>query len=111
MNIRPIRKSLLIHSITLKTVDEPNIYGEKTFTESTVNHVRVEPVKNKILVGSMDENDISKALLFWDRINSDSAEFKTLDKVIFKGDEYTIRKINIYFGQMDLIHHLEMELV
>lgn len=106
--MRPIQKSLLIHTITYvkETEDE---WGKKTKEETIVEKVRVEPKKFYIQRADGDKL-VNGDLIFWDNYYSTPCEFEPKQKIIFNGEEKTIEKIDWLYDRSKL-HHLEIKVI
>lgn len=108
--INPIRKSVLVHTVTHRIIGTTNKYGESTTTDIELTKVRIVPIKRQIIVNSISENDVSTAMMFWDKRWSTDTTFHNNDLIIFEGYEYTIRSIKTFYASINKVHHLEIEL-
>jgi hypothetical protein len=108
--IRPIPINLLIHKCIYKSVLIDK-YGNTTEVQSELKRVRFEPFKQTTFT-SLGESKNDKMLMFYDCQNSRPKDFnfKELDRIVFKGIEFTIRAISEEYDNSRL-HHLEINLV
>lgn len=108
--INPIRKSVLVHTVTQRIIGTTDKYGDSTTSDIELKRVRIVPIKSRIIVNSVSENDVSTAMMFWDKRWSTPTTFTEGDLIIFEGYEYTIRTIKTFYASTNIVHHLEIEL-
>ncbi|MBJ8031446.1 putative minor capsid protein [Bacillus cereus group sp. N21] len=109
---KPIRRSLLIHTIQyLEYKGEDDTWGgsDNYKPAVTIERVRVEPKKTVVLNGNGDST-VMQTLLFHDAVHSTPAVFKEKSKIIFDGEEMTVKEVNKFYDRSNL-HHMEVELV
>lgn len=107
---RPIRRSLLIHTVLYQKVSESERFGKTYDPPIEIKRVRVEP-KRSVLIGANQEQLISNSLLFVDATHSTKTEWKEGSKIEFNGVEYVIEKLNIFYGDSNKVHHWEAVMV
>lgn len=110
--MKPIPKSLLIHSAELKAVSTDNSWqDEETKTIANLKYVRIEPSSKLITAKDNRQVTLTVTLLF-DCRNSRPADvkFKQGQKIIWNGIEHTIETIEpLYDGSK--LHHYELGLI
>ena len=109
--MKPIPKSLLIHSAALRDVGEDEWQNEKVQSSTALMWVRIEPM-SKLVTSSNNRTVTLSAALFYDCRNSRPAgvEFKQGQRLIFGGREYTVETVEELYDHGKL-HHLEVGLV
>ena len=107
--MRPIPRSLLIHSATLYEERE-NSWQERELVElAKLSHVRVEPA-SKMIITSDNRSVTLSATLFYDCRNSQpTVEFKPGYIVEFGGKRYRVETVEVLYDKQKL-HHLEVGL-
>lgn len=108
--MKPIPKSLLIHSAELQEVVEDEWQNEKVQSSTALMRVRIEPM-SKLVTSSNNRTVTLSATLFYDCRNSRPAgvEFKQGQRLVFNGREYTVETIEQLYDNRGL-HHLEVGL-
>lgn len=107
--MRPIPRSLLIHSATLYEERE-NSWQERELVElAKLTHVRVEPA-SKMIITSDNRSVTLSATLFYDCRNSQpTVEFKPGYIVECGGKRYRVETVEVLYDKQKL-HHLEVGL-
>lgn len=107
--MRPIPRSLLIHSAVLYEERE-NSWQERELVElAKLSHVRVEPA-SKMIITSDNRSVTLSATLFYDCRNSlPGVEFKPGYIVEFGGKRYRVETVEVFYDRQKL-HHLEVGL-
>ncbi|MED1012133.1 putative minor capsid protein [Bacillus mycoides] len=106
---KPIRRSLLIHTIEyLEYKGEDDTWsGSDNYKPAVkIERVRVEP-KNTVVSNGNGESLIANTLLFHDSVHSTPVVFKEKSKVIFNGKEMTVSKVSDFYDRNSL-HHVEV---
>jgi len=106
--MKPIRRELLIHTISYAPPISDSWGDPESVTPVTVKRVRVEPT-NQLVRDGAGEQIIANTVLFWDRIVSTPCNFEINGKVAFNGREMTIVNIADYYDRANL-HHKEITL-
>lgn len=107
--MRPIPRSLLIHSAVLYEERE-NSWQERELVElAKLTHIRVEPA-SKMMITSDNRSVTLSATLFYDCRNSlPTVEFKPGYIVEFGGKRYRVETVEVFYDRQKL-HHLEVGL-
>ena len=107
--MRPIPRSLLIHSAKLYEARE-NSWQEQELVElAELTHIRVEPA-SKMILPSDNRSVTLSATLFYDCRNSArGVEFKPGYIVEFGGKRYRVETVEVFYDRQKL-HHLEVGL-
>lgn len=108
--MKPIPRSLLIHSAVLYEVTE-NAWQSETRTElAQLRHVRIEP-SSRLTVSKDDRSVEISATLFYDcRCSRPRAvEFREGQRLSFGGQLYRVESIELIYDNRRL-HHLEIGL-
>lgn len=107
--MKPIPKSLLIHSAVLYEVNE-NAWQETEKKElAKMSRIRIEP-SSKMVVTSNNRSVTLSATLFYDCRNSlPAVEFKPGYLVEFGGKTYRVELVEVLYDKQKL-HHLEVGL-
>lgn len=107
--MRPIPRSLLIHSAVLYEERE-NSWQERELVElARLTHIRVEPA-SKMTITSDNRSVTLSATLFYDCRNSaPEVEFKPGYIVEFGGRKYRVETVEVFYDRQKL-HHLEVGL-
>lgn len=108
---RPIKKSLLIHTVDYiqSGVDDDLGWGDETGAPATINNVRIEPKE----VSTQDANGAvitSNTTLFWDNEHSTEVEFKQNGKIVWNNKTFYIKQIDEFYDDKKL-HHIELRLI
>lgn len=109
---KPIRRSLLIHTVQyLEYKGEDDTWsGSNNYKPAvTIERVRIEPKKTVVLNGN-GNSTIMRDLLFHDAVHSTPAVFKEKSKVVFNGKEMTVSEVSECYDRSRL-HHVEVLLV
>ena len=107
--MKPIPKSLLIHSATLYEVVENSWQETEKKELAKLSRVRIEP-STKMIISSNNRSVTLSATLFYDCRNSQPAvEFKPGYLVEFEGKTYRVELVEVFYDQNKL-HHLEVGL-
>lgn len=107
--MKPIPKSLLIHSARLYEVTENSWQEQEKKLLAELSRVRVEP-STKLIVTSNNRSVTLAAVLFYDCRNSTpAAEFKPGQKLEFGGKLFTVETVEELYDKQKL-HHLEVGL-
>lgn len=115
-----IKSDLLIHSVRVLSQSGIDRDGNKTTTETVINHVRVE-YYNAVTQGTAGAQAADTMTLFLDPA---LAEYQTTtggsaaavipaegDAVVFEGKQYEVKKVTPrYTRQSAVIHHYEVDL-
>ena len=116
-----IKSDLLIHSVHVLSESEIDRDGNKTTTETVINHVRVE-YYNAVAQGTAGAQTADTMTLY---IDPAQAEYTTTagepaaavipaegDAVVYEGKQYEVRKTTPRSTRKSaVIHHYEVELV
>lgn len=107
--MRPIPRSLLIHSAVLYEERE-NSWQERELVElAKLTHIRVEPA-SKMIITSDNRSVTLSATLFYDCRNSaPEVEFKPGYIVESGGRKYRVETVEVLYDRQKL-HHLEVGL-
>ena len=107
--MKPIPKSLLIHSAVLYEVKE-NAWQETEKKElARLSGIRIEP-SSKMIVTNNNRSVTLSATLFYDCRNSlPTVEFKPGYLVEFDGKTYRVELVEVLYDKQKL-HHLEVGL-
>ena len=107
--MRPIPRSLLIHSAVLYEEKE-NAWQKKELVEvAKLTHIRVEPA-SKMIITSDNRSVTLSATLFYDCRNSArGVEFKPGYIGEFGGKRYRVETVEVFYDRQKL-HHLEVGL-
>lgn len=109
MNIKPIPKKLLIHTIKLESASNDDGWGSEHGSPQTIKYVRVEPAKS-LRVGGTNNDTIANNIVFIDAVNSSPfIKPKEKDIIEFNLDKRTVIKVKELYDDSKL-HHLEVEL-
>ena len=111
--MKPIPRSLLIHSVTHKTGKTKDAWGNDTWTTSTpVLRVRVEPTTK--LVKGPDNTEVQLSLLMFHDCRNSSPALETYtvgDCVTWNGADHIIMTVDTLYDTKAQAHHLELGLV
>lgn len=108
--MRPIPKSLLIHSATLRRPDLPDAWGDCRTVSVPLAFIRIEPC-TKFILDKTQRQVQTTAVLFFDCHHSQPSglKFREGDKVDWQGREYEIQTVEpLYAGRR--LHHMELML-
>ena len=107
--MKPIPKSLLIHSAVLYEASE-NAWQETEKKElARLSRIRIEP-SSKMIVTNNNRSVTLSATLFYDCRNSlPTVEFKPGYLVEFEGKTYRVELVEVLYDNQKL-HHLEVGL-
>lgn len=109
--MRPIPRSLLIHSGELLTPSGEDIYGKPSFSSTNLANIRIEPT-SKIIQTKDNKSVQLSSILFFDCMNSipkDTVFFEE-QTLVFMGRKYTVTSIEMLFDGRKL-HHYEVGLI
>ncbi len=109
--MKPIPKSLLIHSATLLSVVRDEWQSETLNPIATLKNVRFEPL-SKLVTDKQNRQITISAVLFFDCRSSTPKDvrFSHGQKIKFGENEYTIEVIEPIYDNKKL-HHYEIGLV
>lgn len=113
--MRPIPKSLLIHTVMLHKKVNEDAWGKgKLDAGAELSHVRMEPSSQIVRDKNNAELRLS-AVLFFDCMNSEprGMEFTSCnidDIVIFNGEKHMIKAVEPLYDERRL-HHYELGLI
>src|SRR5690625_4907033 len=115
MNVRPLPKRWLIHTITYEEkLPGKDSYGNPVFADPvTIKHVRVDDTT----VFSRDTTDtkiLANAIIFVDSTYSTSIPEKFVEesKITFNSNSYVIKKVvDCYYPTKNKIRHYELEVI
>jgi hypothetical protein len=110
--MKPIPISLLIHSAVLKKPTGTDEYQNKTYEETELSFIRIEPETQTRKTKDNTEGAFS-ATLFFDCVNSRPANicFELGDRITACwGTEYEVRTVERLFDNRGL-HHIELGLM
>ncbi len=110
--MRPIPKTLLIHTVRLQEVTEKDAWGKESLGKSVdLRYVRLEPSTK--YVTDKDHNEIQlAAVLFYDCHNSQPRDqtFSDGQVLSFNGEKYRVQLVEpLYDGRR--LHHYELGLI
>ena len=107
--MRPIPRSLLIHSAALYEPRENSWQEQELVMLAKLTHIRVEPCTK--LITTSDNRSISlSAEMFYDCRNSlPTVEFRPGYIVEFDGKRYRVETVEVLYDRQKL-HHLEVGL-
>ncbi len=107
--MKPIPRSLLIHSAELYSVAEGAWQDEKKTLLAQLTNIRIEPC-TKLVTTSDNRSVTLSATLFYDCRNSaPEVEFKPGYIVEFGGRKYRVETVEVLYDRQKL-HHLEVGL-
>ncbi len=107
--MKPIPRSLLIHSAKLYEARENSWQEQELIELAQLTHVRVEPA-SKMIVTSDNRSVTLTATLFYDCRNSlPTVEFRPGYIVEFNGRKYRVETVEVLCDRLKL-HHLEVGL-
>ena len=110
--MRPLPKSMLIHTAELKEVSTDNTWQEEQLTDVAVlRKIRIEPMSK--LITTKDNRQITlSAVLFYDcRVSRpENVKFKQGQKIFRDGTEYVIETIEPLY-ERNTLHHYELGLI
>lgn len=107
--MKPIPRSLLIHSATLYEARENSWQEQELIELAKLTHVRVEPA-SKMIITSDNRSVTLSATLFYDCRNSPpTVKFKPGYIVEFDGKRYRVETVEVLYDRQKL-HHLEVGL-
>lgn len=107
--MKPIPKSLLIHSAELYAVTDGAWQSEEKTLLAKLKNIRVEPC-SKLIVSSNNRSVTLSATLFYDCRNSaPTVEFKAGQLVEFDGKTYRVETVEELYDKRKL-HHIEVGL-
>lgn len=107
---KPIRRSLLIHEVTMLNSEKEDSWGDVVPGEDKViKYVRLDP-KSKEMTSGTGEKIVSNTTLFWDATHSTPVEWKEQSKVKWGEKELTVEAVD-YFYDRSKLHHVEVRLV
>lgn len=115
MNVRPLPKKWLIHTIIYeKRLKGKDSYGNPLFADPvTINHVRFDDST----VFSRDTTDtkiLANAIIFVDSKYSTNIPEKFVEesKITFNSKSYVLKKvIDCYYPTKNKVHHWELEVI
>lgn len=108
--MKPIPKTLLIHSASLFDVSE-NEWQKQTFElVAELRYVRIEPA-SRLVTNGKDRTVTLSAVLFYDLVNSSprGVRFKQGQRLNFGSLDYVVETIEELYDSKKL-HHLEVGL-
>lgn len=109
--MKPIPRSLLIHSVKAISYSEPDMWGKAAEQPSVdITNVRIEP-SSALKVSSRNEQVQVDAVLIYDCRNSrpKGHDFSHTEKIIANGSTYKVVSVEKLFDESRL-HHLEVSL-
>lgn len=109
--MRPIPKSLLVHSATAVTKSEPDMWGNATDdTRTELTSVRIEP-SAALTLGKDNQQIKLSAVLIFDCHNSrpKGFDFPHAQKIEYNGEQYNIVSVDKMTAE-NRLHHFEVEL-
>lgn len=110
MNVRPIPRSLLIHSIEYKEVTEGDGWDDSYKDPLTIYNVRVNPVKS-LSRNSESISSNAKHIVLVDRLFSSAfPDFVEKSLITWNGNDYELVKVNPFYDTRKAPHHYELEL-
>ncbi|MBN6889903.1 minor capsid protein [Cytobacillus horneckiae] len=109
--IKPIPKSLLIHTIEYEKFLKDGRYGPEFDEKETIVSVRVEPL-TKLVRDSNNEEVQASAIIFIDSVNTPNAKpLIEKSKVHFRGRDYVVLSCEpLYALDPETPHHWEVSL-
>jgi hypothetical protein len=112
MSIKPIPKSLLIHTAVYEEFLNNERWGETFAAPVALLNVRVQPAKG-LIKDTIREAISARAVLFFDTEHSTPAmeNFVIKSKITFDNEVYTINDVQTFYAFGDTPHHYEMILV
>lgn len=107
--MKPIPRSLLIHSAELYSVAEGAWQDEEKTLLAQLTNIRIEPC-TKLVTTSDNRSVMLSATLFYDcRNSSPKVVFSVGQRVRFEGQEYRVEVVESLCDRQKL-HHLEVGL-
>ncbi len=107
--MKPIPKSLLIHSAVLYEIVENSWQEQEKKLIAELSRVRVEPSTKMIITGNNRSVTLS-AVLFYDCRNSvPTVKFEPGQRLEFGGKLFTVETVEALYDKQKL-HHLEVGL-
>lgn len=110
--IRPIPKSLLIHTATHAKTREEDRWGTESLVDETeLNYIRIEPSSKVVRDKNGAEIQLA-ATLFYDCRNSwpGGILFSVDDIIIFNGQKHVVQLVEPLYDRRKL-HHYELGLI
>lgn len=107
--VKPIRRSLLTHTIEYSEYSNDDVWGVTYKKPVTIERVRLEP-KETVVFGMNNRQIIGNTLLFHDSVHSTPCKFVPESKVIFNGRELVVQTVNEYYDK-ERLHHVEVVLI
>lgn len=109
--MRPMPRSWLIHSVTHGYNPVADNDGVTTYTQQTLNFVRIEPT-GKIVYGNNNTQLQLTSMMFYDCQNSrpKAVTFVEGDVIIYNGRTYTIEIVDS-LSDNRVLHHIELGLI
>lgn len=109
MAAKPIRRSLLIHTVHFAEKQDDLGWGSEYAEPIELVFVRIEP-KESLVTTVTGETIKSTTTLFHDSVHSTPCEFKLDSKIAFNNTSYTVKGVD-YFYDNQRLHHREVRLV
>lgn len=109
-----IPERLLIHSCTYSVQSGTDRDGNATYTDTTLEKVRLSPAVYGTNQGAQGEQKADRLTLYYDPVASNPAGLvlQELAQVTFKEKTYTIRSVTpCYTRNTSDVHHYEAALV
>ena len=108
--VKPIPKSLLIHSAELFEVKENSWQSEQRTLTAQLSFIRIGPT-SRLVVGKENRSEELSAVLFYDCRNSrpKAVEFFEGQRVEFGGKTYRVQTVDRIYDDKRL-HHYEVGL-
>lgn len=111
--MRPIRKRLLIHGVTLEKVNSSQEWGTENTTDYNLTFVRVDPTSQLVQTKDNQERRLTH-VLFYDNENSEglpnNVTFEVNDNIIFQGRRHVIVSVMELYDRRKF-HHYELGLI
>lgn len=111
--MKPISMKLLIHTATVKTITGKDADRNPTYSEEIeLQNVRVSH-KNGVTLTDKGYVKTDTMSLLFDCVNSLPKGFIPEENQIitFEANEYTTRTVTACYGDSNIVHHYEVELV
>lgn len=111
MAVKPIPRKLLFHSISYEEFLGGDGYGDAFASPITIANVRLEP-KNAIQRTNIRDDTEGTTILFIDqRYSTPFLRPIERSKITFGGKRYEVSRVDEFYADRAVVHHLEVTLV
>ena len=111
MMVKPIPKALLIHSAVLKKTSSMSLFGEKTFSQTALAHIRIE-LTHRLVLTDGDTVQKNAGVMYFDMKNSTPSDtvINVGDYIAFGGNDYLVETVRRVLAD-GKIHHIKATLL